>query len=236
MRKYSTNLGFVDLLFNLLVGFVSLLLIAFLLINPIADDGKIDPVTEFIINVQWPDNSSIDIDLWVQGPEGTIVSFKQKDGNYMVLERDDLGISNDFVMINGEPKIIRRNIETLMINTILEGEYFINVHNYNHNKPLKDGEDYPVPVEVTLIKMTPFSNIFTLKTTLSFRQETTIASFLVNRNGVVNDIRTDVQIPLYYKGIAEHTPEPVSPTFMNISPANRINEQVWDGVQWGFGP
>ena len=100
MRKYSTNLGFVDLLFNLLVGFVSLLLIAFLLINPIADDGKIDPVTEFIINVQWPDNSSIDIDLWVQGPEGTIVSFKQKDGNYMVLERDDLGISNDFVMIN----------------------------------------------------------------------------------------------------------------------------------------
>ena len=42
MRKYSTNLGFVDLLFNLLVGFVSLLLIAFLLINPIADDGKID--------------------------------------------------------------------------------------------------------------------------------------------------------------------------------------------------
>ena len=69
MRKYSTNLGFVDLLFNLLVGFVSLLLIAFLLINPIADEGKIDPITEFIITTTWPDNSTIDVDLWVQGPE-----------------------------------------------------------------------------------------------------------------------------------------------------------------------
>ena len=34
MRKYSSNLAFVDLLFNLLVGFTSLLLLAFLLINP----------------------------------------------------------------------------------------------------------------------------------------------------------------------------------------------------------
>jgi len=47
MRKYSSNLAFVDLLFNLLVGFTSLLLLAFLLINPIADEGKIDPVSNF---------------------------------------------------------------------------------------------------------------------------------------------------------------------------------------------
>ena len=81
MRKYSTNLGFVDLLFNLLVGFCSLLLIAFLLINPIADEGKIDPRSEFLIVATWPDNSVMDIDLWVKGPDGSVVSFKNKDGN-----------------------------------------------------------------------------------------------------------------------------------------------------------
>ena len=110
MRKYSTNLGFVDLLFNLLVGFCSLLLIAFLLINPIADEGKIDPRSEFLIVATWPDNSVMDIDLWVKGPDDSVVSFKNKDGNWIVLERDDLGISNDFVMVNEKPKKIVENL------------------------------------------------------------------------------------------------------------------------------
>ena len=43
MRKYSSNLAFVDLLFNLLVGFTSLFIIAFLMINPIAKDGEVTP-------------------------------------------------------------------------------------------------------------------------------------------------------------------------------------------------
>jgi len=204
MRKYSTNLGFVDLLFNLLVGFVSLLLIAFLLINPIADEGKIDPITEFIITTTWPDNSTIDVDLWVQGPEGTIVGFKQKDGNWMVLERDDLGISNDFVVVNGKTLIIKRNVETLTINTIVPGEYIVNVHLYNHHKKLNEDEIYPVPVDITLVKMTPFQNLFRLNTTLEFRQEVTIASFVVDDLGRVTDIRTDLQIPLYYKDMGVH--------------------------------
>ena len=33
-RKFHSNLAFVDLLFNLLVGFTSMFILAFLLINP----------------------------------------------------------------------------------------------------------------------------------------------------------------------------------------------------------
>lgn len=43
MRKYSSNLAFVDLLFNLLIGFASLFVIAFLMINPIAKTGAVTP-------------------------------------------------------------------------------------------------------------------------------------------------------------------------------------------------
>ena len=41
-------------------------MIAFLLINPIAEEGKIDPRSEFMITSSWDDESSIDIDIWVR--------------------------------------------------------------------------------------------------------------------------------------------------------------------------
>ena len=212
MRKYSTNLGFVDLLFNLLVGFCSLLLIAFLLINPIADEGKIDPRSEFLIVATWPDNSVMDIDLWVKGPDGSVVSFKNKDGNWIVLERDDLGISNDFVMVNEKPKKILRNIETTSINAIVSGEYIVNVHHYNTNKTIPSKEIWPVPVKVDIIKLEPYKVLYTGKVDLTFRQEETIATFLINDDGDLYDIRTDIKIPLYYGGGGDISVTPVQPT------------------------
>lgn len=68
MRRYSSNIAFIDLLFNLLIGFTSLLLIAFLLINPVAEEGKIDPRSEFLITMSWLDTSGIDLDIWIEGP------------------------------------------------------------------------------------------------------------------------------------------------------------------------
>lgn len=243
MRKYSTNLGFVDLLFNLLVGFVSLLLIAFLLINPIADEGKIDPKSEFLIILTWPDNSIMDIDLWVKGPtDNDVVSFKRKDANWMVLERDDLGISNDFVMVDGVPTKIRRNIETLSINAIAAGEYVVNVHHYNTTKKIHENEIYPVPVQVEIIKLNPYKVVYTGKVELTFRQEVTIATFLMSKEGDVSDIRTDIQIPLYYKSantggdvnITPTTRLPSSPSSTNSTRNDERNEYPsWEGTDWG---
>ena len=44
-KRYLSTFGFIDLLFNMLVGFVFLFFIAYILINPIADEGKVDPVS-----------------------------------------------------------------------------------------------------------------------------------------------------------------------------------------------
>ena len=52
--KYHSNVSFLDLLFNLVVGFVMLFIIAFLLIRPIAENKQIEQKAEYIISVTWP--------------------------------------------------------------------------------------------------------------------------------------------------------------------------------------
>jgi hypothetical protein len=46
-RSDHVGVGFTDLLFNALLGFVVMFVLAFLLINPIAKSGAIDPKAEF---------------------------------------------------------------------------------------------------------------------------------------------------------------------------------------------
>ena len=184
MKNYSHNLAFIDLLFNLLVGFTSLLLLAFLFINPIAEVGKIDPVAKVIIMVTWPDRSSADIDMWVRGPDRTVVSYGGKDKRYMVLERDDLGVSNDTIKVDGKVVHITQNIESLKITKLLEGEYVVNVMNYTHvfqeYKGYEAEDAYPIPVEIKVIQLNPFKILFVRKVTLEYRQEKTAVTFVVN--------------------------------------------------------
>ena len=75
-RRYLTTFGFIDLLFNMLVGFVFLFFIAYILINPIADDGKVDPPDQALIVINWSNESDFDVDVWVRDPNGKILSFK----------------------------------------------------------------------------------------------------------------------------------------------------------------
>ena len=91
MRNYRSNVAFIDLLFNLLVGFTSLFIIALLLINPVAKTGKIEPEVEMIITTEWDKDSNNDIDIWVKGPNGPAVGYSGKDIGYIVLNRDDIG-------------------------------------------------------------------------------------------------------------------------------------------------
>ena len=49
--RYRSSFGFIDLLFNLLVGFVFLFMLAFMLINPVAKKETIKPKAEYFINL-----------------------------------------------------------------------------------------------------------------------------------------------------------------------------------------
>ena len=214
VRKYSSNLSFVDLLFNLLVGFTCLFFLSFLLINPIAEEGKIDPVTEIMITARWPNDSGYDIDLWVRGPGGTKVFYNYKDGGYMVLDRDDLGFANDMYIINDVVEVVRRNLETVTINDIVPGEYVVNIHYFGGRSDLPGPEEgepptvtfEPVQVDVEVLDMHPFAIVVSGDAILNYRDEVTIATFTVNEDGKIEDIRTDIQIPLRKRGNQGNTP------------------------------
>ena len=94
-QKFKSSIGFTDLLFNLVIGFVYLFVIAFILINPIAKKGDVIKKAEYMIVLEWNHEYNDEIDLWVKDPAGNIVSFLQKSKGLMHLEKDDLGYSND---------------------------------------------------------------------------------------------------------------------------------------------
>ena len=78
-RKYHSNLAFNDLLFNIMLGFVVLFIIAFLLINPPTKKDDIPMKAEWLIIVEWPPELMDDVDVWIKAPNGDLVGFKNKE-------------------------------------------------------------------------------------------------------------------------------------------------------------
>ena len=101
-KKYNRFDPFTDLLFNILLAFTFLFFIIILFINRITKKfGNINMKAEYIITVDWKDSLPDDIDLWVKDPNGEIVSYL-KDAGWLHLDRDDQGIVNDKVIIDGK--------------------------------------------------------------------------------------------------------------------------------------
>ena len=129
--KYKSTIGFIDILFNILVGFAFLFIVAFLLIKPEAKREDFDRKAEFIVVMEWDYERQDDIDLYVQDPSKTIVHFRNARANFMHLDKDDLGKRNDTIMVNGVEKIVKINREVVTIRGIVPGEYIVNVHFYS---------------------------------------------------------------------------------------------------------
>ena len=125
-EKYKSTIAFTDLLFNILVGFAFLFIIAFLLIKPEAKKENFDRKAEFVVIMEWDKEATGDIDLYVQDPTGAQCSFRLPVVNFMHLDKDDLGASNDTVInADGSSSTVRINREVITIRGIVEGEYII---------------------------------------------------------------------------------------------------------------
>ena len=193
IRTYGSQIAFIDLLFNTLVGFVFLFVLAFILINPVAKKSNVEVIAEFIITTTWPDNSADDIDTWVRDPAGYIVGFKQKDRGLMNLDRDDLGRANDTIeTLNGEKILVRQNIEHVTIRGIIPGEYIVNVHLYRRS-PRHEvlEEDYfeNIPVRVNVEKLNPYGVVYIKELLLTVKgEEKTVLRFTVDADGKITEI------------------------------------------------
>ena len=107
--------AFTDLLFNALLGFAMMFIIAFMLINDPDDAGKIDSKAEMLITVRWADGHPDDVDALVEGPHGEVVWYHNRDGELMHLDRDDRGLVADRVTLDGKEVLNPINQETVTV-------------------------------------------------------------------------------------------------------------------------
>ena len=198
--RFKSSLGFIDLLFNILLGFAFLFIIAFLLIKPEAKKKDFDRRAEFVIILEWDHEAPDDLDLYVQDPTNDKVSFRLPIANYMHLDKDDLGMRNDTIInADGTTSTVKINREVVTIRGIIAGEYIINAHYYStrvyngsqlepnertidyRSKPQKD-----LTVKIELHKVTPYKVLWAGEKKFTHRgQEETFLRFVLDGDGEI---------------------------------------------------
>lgn len=175
---------FTDLLFNVLLGFILLFFISIIFLNPEEAAGKIDIEAEYVISVTWNDYSADDIDTWVEDPEGQVAFYKKRETNILHLDRDDRGMLNDKITVEGREIDNPLNQEVLALRGMMPGEYTVNVHYY-------DTASYSaVPVSVKVAKVNPvYEVVYYGTSTLEEKgAELTAVRFTVLADGSVGNI------------------------------------------------
>jgi hypothetical protein len=175
-----------DLLFNSLLGFTFLFVVAVLYMNPVAKQGIIDPKAEYIITVTWPDHDRNDIDTYLEDPAGSIVWFRNPQAGLVHLDRDDRGMLNDVITVNGREIENPLNQEITTIRGVVTGEYVLNIHYYATDA------GKPVPVTVRLDRVNPRLEVLYYETlTLNAEgDERTAFRFQIATDGSVSSFST----------------------------------------------
>lgn len=140
---------FTDLLFNVLLTFTFLFIVALIFLHPPTEQGNVKVKAEVIVTVTWEDGRPDDLDLWMEDPEGNVVYFNNPSSGLMHLDRDDRGNRNDFLLVDGREIVNPLNQEVITIRGNLPGEYVVNVHYYESLTKA------PVEATVTVSKVNP---------------------------------------------------------------------------------
>ena len=197
-EKFKSTIGFIDMLFNILVGFAFLFIVAFLLIKPEAKKKDFDRRAEYIVIMEWDTGAKDDIDLYVEDPLGGIASFRHPRVNFMHLDKDDLGSRNDTTTLpDGTIQTIPINREVMTIRGVVPGEWIINGHYYssydhadaNGDEKLivqKQNPDYFITVKVELHKVNPYEILWVGEKKYSRKgQEETFLRWRLDSNGKI---------------------------------------------------
>jgi hypothetical protein len=186
LSKPGDEDAFNDILFNALLSFAFMFIVAFMLIQPKPTDGKITPKAEYIISAQWPDGHPDDIDLIVEDPTGKLVWFDAREVGLMHLDRDDRGQLGDRITVNGKQIANPINQETVTLRGVASGEYVVNLLHY------KAQSRNPVNVQVKIEKINPQLVVsYAGQVTLNGAgDEQTAVRFRLSDTGEVTDIYT----------------------------------------------
>lgn len=138
-EEESSGTIFRDVIMLALIGFVAMvvMLLPHLRKSEVeAQDHKAPG--NVIVELHWPNNLEVDVDLWVMGPESTPVGFWNLGNEVFNLLRDDLGTEGDATNLNYEVAYSRG---------IPAGEYIVNVHMYG---PVPKGVKVPTTIVVSV--------------------------------------------------------------------------------------
>lgn len=207
---HGNNISFIDMLFNIIIVFVLLFFMAILLMNPVSKEKDVEAKADLLIIMTWPDNNPHDIDLWVKPPNGSAIGFTHKTNSYLFLDRDDLGVSNNFVIINEKKVTISTRREVMTFRGKEPGRYVVNAH-FFLSKGL-DGkmatyDGVPVPVMIELVQINPVYKILVRKEVIltMVREEKTAFSFIIRDDNVTEiDIETEEHFILNHSSHVEN--------------------------------
>lgn len=185
-RSHYDQDPFTDLLFNALLGFTLLFMIAITSINPPAKLGDIPAKAEIIVTTTWADGNSDDVDTWVESPDGEVIWYRSPEAGLMHLDRDDRGSENDTMTVNGQTIVNPLNQEVVTVRGLLPGDYVVNVHRY------KAVEKAALPVDVSVVKVNPKLEVVYYGTVElpEAGDERTAVRFSVARDGNISGINT----------------------------------------------
>jgi hypothetical protein len=199
---HSRNEGgqdaFTDVLFNALLGFAFMFVVAFSLMNEPVQSGAVDTKAEMLITVRWPDGHPDDVDTIVEDPRGKLVWYHNQDTGLMHLDRDDRGTVHDRIRIDGREIANPLNQETISLRSLAPGEYVVNLLHYRANYTAA------VPVTVKVEKLNPKVEVvyYGSHELSGTGHELTAVRFALGASGQVRDVNS-VQKQLLLKAVRE---------------------------------
>jgi hypothetical protein len=193
--------AFLDLLFNTLLVFVVLFVMAFLHMRPPTQDKAVEPKAELVLEMNWPEGSLDDLDLWLLTPSGEKIGFNRQDGSIATLDRDDRGAYGDTYFVGTERKLNRTNREVMAVRSIVPGRYVVNVHYYSdftaESVGFEEPHSGPITARVKLIDVNPrMRDVGANDVTLfAVGQQVTAFAFEVDADGAVTALDKAADLP-----------------------------------------
>ena len=191
LKSTSISLSFFDMILVLLLGFIILLFVAMLHMNPPTKKQDVPKKADLLIIVEWDKKSANDVDTWVKwmdmGKAYSPLSFRNKSTGFMHLDRDDTGHDTDtIVKKNGELERIFVNREVTVFRDMKNGTFLVNVHMY----AFRDTNIPITPIKVTVASVNPTYTIHCEEEIfLKFKfDEESVCMFTID-NGKIVDVQ-----------------------------------------------
>ena len=181
LRINESQDAFTDVLFNALLGFAFMFVIAFALMAEPTDGGNVEAKAEVLVTVRWEDRHPDDVDTLVEDPSGNLVWYHNRDAGLMHLDRDDRGLFQDRIVLDGEEISNPINQETVTVRALTPGEYVVNVLHYQANYA------EPLPVSIKVEKLNPAVELvyYGQRELAGSGDEQTAVRFTIGANGAV---------------------------------------------------